>query len=101
MYPLLPFRSLATDIEHAVGEVADDEGGLGDTRCLDTRAEDILIVGDIVWCRDAVNGIEVAGTISLGCDGGCSLNSLFGGVVELVLARPLEALLHTSVFPEH
>jgi hypothetical protein len=31
MYPLLPFRSLTTNVEHAVCEVAELEDGLGDT----------------------------------------------------------------------
>lgn len=34
--PLLTFRSLTTNIEHTVSEVADDECGLGDTSCLDS-----------------------------------------------------------------
>jgi hypothetical protein len=62
--PLLTLRTLATDVEHAVGQVTDDEGGLGDTGCLDTRSEDILVVGDVVGGSDAVNRVEVAGSIS-------------------------------------
>ena len=58
--PLLTFRPLTTDIEHAVGEVADDEGRLGDTGRLDTRAEDILIVRNVVGGGDAVDRVEVA-----------------------------------------
>ena len=34
--PLLSLRSLATDVEHAVGQVANDECRLGDTGGLDT-----------------------------------------------------------------
>ena len=53
--PLLSLRSLTTDIEHTVGEVADDERGLSDTSCLDTRSKNILVVGDVVRGGDAVN----------------------------------------------
>jgi hypothetical protein len=55
VYPLFSFRSLATDVEHAVCEVADDEGGLGDTSRLDTRPEHVLVVGDVVGRSDAVD----------------------------------------------
>jgi hypothetical protein len=65
VYPLLTFRSLTADIEHAVCEVTDDEGGLGDTSRLYTRAEDILIIWNVVGRRDAVNGVEVAAAVSV------------------------------------
>jgi hypothetical protein len=63
--PLLSLRSLTTDVEHAVGQVANDEGGLGDTSRLDTRAEDILVVGDVVGGGDAVDRVEVAASVSM------------------------------------
>lgn len=34
--PLLALRSLSTNIEHSVSEIANDERGLGDTGCLDS-----------------------------------------------------------------
>jgi len=58
--PLLTLRTLTTHVEHPVRQIADDEGGLGDTGSLDTRAEDILVGGEVVWLGDAVNGIKVA-----------------------------------------
>ncbi len=58
--PLLPFGPLAADVEHAVGQIANDEGGFSDTGRLDTRAENVLIVRDVVWCGDAIDGVEVA-----------------------------------------
>jgi hypothetical protein len=63
--PLLTLRSLTSDIEHAVGEVANDECGLGDTGCLDTGSEDVLVVGDVVGSGDAVNRVEVATFVSM------------------------------------
>jgi len=53
--PLLALGTLTTDVEHAVGQVANDKGGLSDTCGLDTRAEDILVGGDVVGGGDAVN----------------------------------------------
>lgn len=41
--PLLPLRPLATDVKHPVRQVANDEGGFGDTGGLDARAKDILV----------------------------------------------------------
>lgn len=58
--PLLTFRTLATDVEHAVSQITDDESSLGDTGGLDTRAEDVLVGGEVVRLRDTVDGIEVA-----------------------------------------
>ena len=58
--PLLPLRPLATDVEHAVRELTDDEGRLGDTGRLDTRSQDVLVVGHVVGRRDTRDIIEVA-----------------------------------------
>lgn len=58
--PLLTFRSLTTNVEHAVGQVANDECGLGDTGGLDTGAEYVLVIGHVVRLSDAVNGVKVA-----------------------------------------
>lgn len=60
--PLLSLGTLSTDIEHAVRQVADEEGGLGDTGGLDTGAQDILVGGHVVGLRDALNRVEVAKT---------------------------------------
>lgn len=59
--PLLSLGSLATDIEHAVGEVADDEGGLRNTGRLNSRPQDVLVVGHVVGRSDTRNVIKVAG----------------------------------------
>ena len=59
--PLLTLRPLATDVEHAVCEVSDDEGRLGDTGRLDTRPQNILVVRHVVGRGNASNVIKVAG----------------------------------------
>jgi len=59
MDPLLSFRSLSSHIEHAISKVSDDEGGLRDTSSLDTRSENILVVGHIVWLSDTLDVVEV------------------------------------------
>lgn len=41
MNPLLSFRPLSTDVEHAILELADLERSLGDSRRFDSRAQDI------------------------------------------------------------
>jgi hypothetical protein len=59
-----------------------------------------LVVGNVVGRSDAVDGVEVAMAVSNVArtgPGGCSL---FSRVVELVLARALEALLHTGILPQ-
>ena len=58
--PLLTLGSLTTDVEHTVGQIANNEGGLGDTGGLDTGAEHILVSGEVVGLGNTVNGIEVA-----------------------------------------
>jgi hypothetical protein len=82
--PLLSLGSLTTDVEHSVGEVTDDERGLGDTSGLDTRPEDILIVRHVVGGRNSRDVIKVVS----------------GGVVQLILSRSLKALLHTTILPQ-
>ena len=102
MYPLLPFRSLATNVEHAICEVTDDECGLGNTGSLDTGTKNVLVIGNVVWRGNPIDGIEVAVVVSnysVDCHGVTSL--LFGGIVKLIFSRPLKALLNTSIFPQN
>lgn len=58
--PLLALGTLSSDVEHAVGELANDEGCLSDTGGLDTGAEDILVRGEVVALGDALDGVKVA-----------------------------------------
>jgi len=57
---LLPLRTLTADIKQFVVELSDVEGGLGNSRCLDTRPEHVLVVGQVIGSRDPVNGVKVA-----------------------------------------
>lgn len=57
--PLLTLRPLTTDIEHPVGQVANNERRFRDTGGLDTRTKDILVGREIVRLGNAVDGIEV------------------------------------------
>jgi hypothetical protein len=59
--PLLTLGTLTTNVEHAVGQITNDEGGFGNTSGLNTRAENILVGGEVVGLSDAVNSVEVAG----------------------------------------
>ena len=63
VYPLLSFRSLSTNIEHAVCQIANDKGRLGDTSGLDTRSQDILVIWHVVWSSDSIDRVEVAGEL--------------------------------------
>ena len=112
MDPLLSLGTLSTDIKHAVSKVADDKGGFRDTRGLDTRSKDILVVGNVVWSGDTVDRVKVAvGCVSVHRNNPAyamwrtrGMNEealLFRRVVELVLSRSLETLLHAGIFPEH
>jgi hypothetical protein len=60
MDPLLSFRSLSSNIKHAISQVPNDEGGLRNTSGLDTRSKHILVVGHIVWLSDPLDVVEVA-----------------------------------------
>lgn len=66
MNPLFTFGTLTTNIEHAVGEVANDESGFGDTGGLDTRTENVLVAGEVVGLSNALNRVKVASKIRLG-----------------------------------
>jgi hypothetical protein len=63
--PLLSFRSLSTNVEHSVGQVLDDEGGFRDTSGLDTRSQDILVIGKIIVGSNSFDRVEIAGTRSV------------------------------------
>lgn len=57
--PLLSLRSLTTDVEHPISKVADDESCLGDTSSLDTGAQNVLVIGHIIGCGNALDVVEV------------------------------------------
>jgi len=99
--PLLSFRSLATHVEHAVCEIANDKGRLRDTGCLDTGPEHILIVRHIIGGGNTGNVVEVAEIVSRdsGPTSATRYDLLSGAVIKLVLSRPLETLLHATVLP--
>ena len=59
VYPLLPLRSLTSDVEHAVCELADDESSLSDASGLHSRSKHILVVREVVWLCDSTNGVEI------------------------------------------
>lgn len=58
--PLLPLGTLTTDVKHPIGQVAYNEGSFGNTGGLDTRAENILVSGEIVGLSNTLHGIKVA-----------------------------------------
>lgn len=60
MDPFLPLRALTTNVEHTVGEVANDESCLCDTGGLDTGAEDILVTGQIIGRGNTFDRVKVA-----------------------------------------
>jgi len=55
MNPLLSLRPLPTHVEHAIGEVLNDECSLSDTGGLDSRSENILVIGEVVVGSNAVD----------------------------------------------
>ena len=57
--PFLALRTLATNIEHPVGKLPNDECSLRNTSSLDTGAQHILIVGKIIRLSNSVDGVEV------------------------------------------
>lgn len=77
MYPFLALRSLSSYVEHAVGEVLDDEGGFRNACGLDTGSEHILVIGYVVMGCDALDRIKVAGQTRQFCSS--------------VAAKPIEA----------
>lgn len=58
--PLFTFRSLTTDVKHAIRQLANDEGRLRDTSSLDTRSENVLVRGKIVALGNSVDRVKVA-----------------------------------------
>ena len=65
MDPLLALGALSTDVKHTVCEFANNEGSLGDASGLDTGAQDVLIVGEIIWLGNTGDVVEVANSYSV------------------------------------
>ena len=72
VYPLLPLRPLSAHVKHFEVEPFECELRLDDTCCLDPRAQDVLLRGDIVRTRDPIQGVQIVRR----------------RIVELVFARP-------------
>ena len=60
MDPLFSLTSLATHIKHAIGQISNDKGCLNDSRRLDTRSQNILVIRNVSWSSHTVQGIKVA-----------------------------------------
>lgn len=82
--PLLPFATLATDVEKFVCKLANLEGCLRNTSGLDTAAKDVLVCGKVTRLRHAVDCVEVVDS----------------RIVELELARATDGLFDTGIAPE-
>lgn len=60
VYPLLALRSLSTHVEDPVDEVAHAEFDFGDSRGLDSGANDVFVCWDVVARTDALDFVEEA-----------------------------------------
>ena len=58
--PLLSLRPLSTNVKHAISQFANDECSLSDASGLDTGAQNILVIGQVVRLSDAGDVVEVA-----------------------------------------
>jgi hypothetical protein len=56
MYPLPALVPLATDIKHMYGQPANVEARLGDAGALQSRAEDVLLGGEVGRVGEALDG---------------------------------------------
>lgn len=60
MYPLLPLRSLTANVEHVVLELTKLEQRLRDASCSESGSEDVLIIGQVVFRKQAIYTVVVA-----------------------------------------
>ena len=80
--PFLSFRTLTTDIKHAVSQIAQLEDGFCDSGSAQPRAEDVLVRGEVVLSKEALDiGEEAARGISNGCGIGGGSSALAKVVV--------------------
>ena len=86
--PLLSFRSLSSDIKHAVCKITDDESRLSNTGRLYPRSQDILVVRHIVGLSDTLNIVEVARNSALvkWDSGSQHYNILSSRIVQLIFS---------------
>ncbi len=66
VYPLFPFRTLTTNIDHLVGQVAQLEDGLGYASGPQTRSQNVLVCGKEISGKQALNVLEEAALLSAG-----------------------------------
>ena len=66
MYPLLPFGSLTTDIEHPVRQLAQVEDRLGDTGRLQSGLQEVLVCRNVTLLPETVEVIAKARGVLVG-----------------------------------
>jgi len=101
---------LTSDVEETVSELAYSEHCLGDTRCLDTRSQNILVGRHVAGVGHALDRIKVTNKnriISFRSRGGTRCRkkrrkkySLNGGIVELEFTSPVDSALNSRISPE-
>jgi hypothetical protein len=60
MDPLLPLRSLSTNVEHSTSVGTHVENGFDDARGFEPGTEDVLVIGNVILSEKAVDVLEVA-----------------------------------------
>lgn len=101
VYPFLPLRSLTTNIDHFVYEVAQLEDGLGDTGRPQSCAQNVLVCGKEVFHEKAVDVLEEAVVqVSLNPSIAVCLDLLAQVVVQRILVAFQDGDLHALVGPQ-
>ena len=101
--PLLPLGPLPSDIEHVIFQLTQLEQGLGNAGGSESGAKNVLIIRQVVFCKQAVDVIVVTAS-------GVSMETLesylFGPtnilldiIVECVFITALDGCLYGWVMP--
>lgn len=100
VYPFLPLRSLTTNIDHLIYEVAQLEDRFGDTGRPQSCAQNVLVCGEEVFHEEAVDVLEKAfAQVSQNPEIAVCFDLLAQVVVQCILVAFQDGDLHALVGP--
>lgn len=100
MNPLLAFWALTTNIKHMITQLSKLKESLCDTCCSKSRSKNVLIVGDIVSRKQAVNIRIVAWRSQHVSEIIIMVRSLLQIIMEGVFVAPFYSIMYSVIGPK-
>jgi hypothetical protein len=100
MDPLLPLRSLSSNVEHTIGKIAQIEYRLADSSRPEARAEDVLVCWHVADHEESIYVFEKAVLVSVTESSTAAEHSLVEVVVQRILVAFQHGKLHARIRPQ-